>query len=578
MSISKIMSATVQWSIETFRDQYEKGLLLKPRIQRKKRWDLHKMNKYIGFIQTYKNAVMPFLISEVILEGVKKYYIFDGNNRSNTILDFYESPLSFELVALPASFSKEMKLKLKTFSLEKLLDRKLTFHKVCREMEIKVEDLTNVSTLEDDWQTMIEDLDALKFGDIKLDMTIFSHLTTEQMCHIYESINEGGVKLSKQELLASSTSRMLFTKTTLHSFDELKHLIETQYYEDMNSTEKLKIVEDSKGSLNLFEVLVAFQYKLHVMYPYCIPEPCSFSKETDLDMVFRLYKYITRMEFDKAPSPAILNTFLNQIETACKIIDTIYTQYFNPNIPCNEIKKYLKVQKNVAILLIVYVIDATIHSISLKLIQSNLSRVILYHELMSTYKEKEGIRTKLSLPPDFIRYEAGGLFVQNQVQKIQASHTFEFVPTKEQLEVLLKDRCQEDLEEGVEKAKRRPLTKAQAIALSVFYGTQIPSIKMKDPQNKDHIVPYSTTCSLGPYDIHRLGNLQLISESLNKSRGAKPITDAWIEEKGLIYQFYPKESEYGTICDHKVIKDLEAYNAMCSSREAKYMELILATL
>lgn len=245
------MSSTIQWSIETFRDQYEKGLLLKPRIQRKKRWDLEKMNKYIGFIQTYKNAVMPFLMSEVILEGVKKYYIFDGNNRSNTILDFYESPLSFELVGLPASFSKEMKLKLKTFSLEKLLDRKLTFHKVCREMEIKVEDLTNVSTLEDDWQTMIEDLDALKFGDIKLDMTIFSHLTTEQMCHIYESINEGGVKLSKQELLASSTSRILFTKTTLHSFDELKHLIETQYYEDMNSTEKLKIVEDSKGTLNL---------------------------------------------------------------------------------------------------------------------------------------------------------------------------------------------------------------------------------------------------------------------------------------------------------------------------------------
>jgi hypothetical protein len=130
----------------------------------------------------------------------------------------------------------------------------------------------------------------------------------------------------------------------------------------------------------------------------------------------------------------------------------------------------------------------------------------------------------------------------------------------------------------VEKTKRRALTKMQAIALSIFYGTQIPSIKMKDPQNKDHIIPNSISCTLGAYDIHRLGNLQLISETLNKSRGAKPITDAWIEEKGLIYQFYPKEAEYAGICDHKIIKDLAAYNAMCERREKKYKDLILATL
>jgi hypothetical protein len=285
------------------------------------------------------------------------------------------------------------------------------------------------------------------------------------------------------------------------------------------------------------------------------------------------------MEFDIAPTPATLNTFLSQIETACKTVDTIYTHYFNSNIPCNEIKKYLKVQKNVAILLIVYVVDATIHSISSKLIQSNLRHVILYHELMSTYKEREDIRTKLSLPPDFIRYEVGGLFVQNQVQKIQTSHTFEVVPTKEQLALLLKTCIRDELNESVEKIKRRPLTKVQTIALSVFYGEQIPSSKMKEPQNKDHIVPFSMTCT-ELYDIHRLGNLQLISETLNKSRGVKPITDAWIEETGLIYQGYPKEAEYAEICDSKakIIRNVKQYNEMCERRETKYIELILSTL
>jgi hypothetical protein len=572
------MSSTIQWSIKTFLDHYEKGLLLKPRIQRKKRWTKLEMNGFLTFIQTYKNAVVPFLVNEVIAEGIKQYYIFDGNNRSNAILEFYEQPLSFDLVQIPKSFSKDLQTKLKSCSLEILLNRKLSFSKFCRDYECVIEKASE-SILEEAWQTMIEQLDAIQFGEIKLDMTIFPNLTAERMSHIYESINRTGVKLSKQELLASSTSRFIFTKATLTGFDELQDLLETKYYETMNSTEKLKIVVDSGGKLNLFEVLVAVQYKLHGIYPYFIPEPCSFSKETDLDMVFRLYKYITHMEFDITPTHVAMNTFISQIETACKIVDAIYTHYFNFNIPCSEIKKYLKVQKNVAILLIVYVIDATNHSISSKVIQSNLRRVILYHELMSTYKEKEEIRTKLSLPPDFIRYEAGGLFIQNQVQKIQTSHTFEVVPTKEQIAVLLKTCIHDELNESVEKIKRRPLTKVQTIALSVFYGEQIPSSKMKEPQNKDHIVPFSMTCT-EIYDIHRLGNLQLISETLNKSRGVKPITDAWIEETGLIYQGYPKEAEYAEICDSKakIIRNVKKYNEMCERRETKYIELILSTL
>jgi hypothetical protein len=458
---------------------------------------------------------------------------------------------------------------------------------VCRELDIKVEELLNISKLEDDWQTMIETLDALKFADIKLDMTIFPHLTNDQMCHIYESINEGGVKLSKQELLASSTSRMHFTKETLSSFDELKHLIETKYYEDMNRTEKLKIVEDSKDVINLFEVLVAFQYKLHAHYSYFIPEPCASDKGTDLDILFKLYTYLMNPKFyeksdktfDTAPSVDLLNQVLKDIELSCQWIDRIYKKYYNININCKEIKKYLKISKNVVILLIVYIVDAMRLTIEKGIIDSNLCHVIIYNELITEYpaSKRSEIQHELKIPNNSLRYEEGGTFIPNQVRKIKDIHLFESIPTIDHIRILLERIFQDELEETNTCAKRTSLTKVKVIALSVFYGAQIPSIKMSEPHNKDHIIPISITWT-GLLDINRLGNLQLISETLNKSRGAKPITDAWIEEKGLIYQFYPKEAEYAGICDHKMIKDLAAYNAMCERREKKYKDLILATL
>jgi hypothetical protein len=87
-------------------------------------------------------------------------------------------------------------------------------------------------------------------------------------------------------------------------------------------------------------------------------------------------------------------------------------------------------------------------------------------------------------------------------------------------------------------------------------------------------------------DICRLGNLQLIPGTINEERGTNPITDAWVAEKGLLYQHYPSETDYSHICtmkratgkgNHKnkvVLQNIPAFNQMCEKREELYLKCI----
>ncbi len=132
------------------------------------------------------------------------------------------------------------------------------------------------------------------------------------------------------------------------------------------------------------------------------------------------------------------------------------------------------------------------------------------------------------------------------------------------------------------------MTRCKAIAMSAFYNHQIPASVKESEQQKDHIVPYSSISedTTTPYDICRIGNLQLIPSTINGERGISPITDAWIAEKGLLYQHYPSESEYSHICTMKrpagkgnfkqkvVLQNIQAFNEMCEKREELYMKCI----
>jgi hypothetical protein len=127
--------------------------------------------------------------------------------------------------------------------------------------------------------------------------------------------------------------------------------------------------------------------------------------------------------------------------------------------------------------------------------------------------------------------------------------------------------------------KRLSPTRFMAFAYTAFYNYQIPSAIKLEPQNGDHIVPFSTRIPASMrVNICRLGNLQLITEEVNKRRGTKPITDAWIESNSLRYQHYPTGAEYTQMCVNSELTNEAVFVEMCERREQMYMNLMLRTL
>ena len=113
----------------------------------------------------------------------------------------------------------------------------------------------------------------------------------------------------------------------------------------------------------------------------------------------------------------------------------------------------------------------------------------------------------------------------------------------------------------------------EALALTAFYNQQIPSATKLLKHQIDHIVPFSVRND--QVDICRLGNKQLIPETINASRKANPITDKWVTDHKLLYQQYPTDEEYKQIYDGRL--HVEPFNAMCERRERIYMDHILTS-
>jgi hypothetical protein len=561
------------WTVANFYKAYEDGALIKPRIQRKMRWNLQRHINFINFANKHRNGVMPFLVNQIVVNDMIKYIIFDGNNRSNAVVDFKQRPLEYKQELIPASFSAEIRTALRKVPLEVLIKSRYSLARFCREYK-----LTYTVKAEDDdaWDTMVEVLAAMDFNQITLPFSIFTNLTEEEMCEIYESINTEGVKLTRQELLASNTSNILFTSATLSSFEALREILNRDYYEVMNESEKLQIDTDSiKDSINLFELLVSFQIQLSHTYEF-IPMPCAATKD-GLDTIFKVYEAITG-GFTASQVPPNINELLERIMRGCKWINKYLNKFYTNRIDYAGIDKFRKLSNNQCLQLLTYVCDAIEHSTPVKTVEDTLKRVMLYHiALTDIPKELKDTLTDLAI--DAIRYEAGGTFMPNQLKKIRATHSLEYVPSDADIRRVLEYMVKSDIAPIPYDKKpraRRPLTKAKALALSAFSITHVPADLLDKPHNKDHVVPWSSKWS-GELDIERLGNFVLIHEELNKKRGKKAITDRWIEENGLKYMEYPTESEYRLAITGDTVNN-SAYNTMCETREKIYIDAIMKLL
>jgi len=582
-----------QWTVDTLYKLYNDKQIVKPRIQRQKRWDLNDNKEYINFMNKWRKIIIPILFNETIVDSKKQYILFDGNNRVNAILDFIIAPLSIldELIPLSLFSSKTIlqSISLNDFSLKSRTYCLNDFYKEYPESKPHC-NFTSHQILEQnkDFQDMLDNLSKFKFLDIPLQITIENNLSIEDMCDLYTSINKGGKVLSQQELLASSTHAICFTSKDIKDIKDIKDnklFIElngciNEYYGAMNSNEKIHVDTKLETKLTLFEVLVAFQNYLSKKYNFVMIYKGE-NKKTDL--VFDLFEY---MGGNFIPNKDNLkdyniNTIISKIIEGCEIVDKYYKRLYNSSIDIKikdkdlDIKddKYQKkikqMKKNTLVLIIMYIYYAKTKD-NVDAILLNISRVLLYHdiinELPSEQRDEQGI--------DCLGYHSGGTYIKMQVNKIKDRKTFDRIPEITEIRNLLHSLLEYETKPS---NTRKSISRLKLIAYNVFCSFQIPINLQKEPQHIDHIVPFSTK-NKDKVDICRLGNLQIIPKDINASRSNKPITNKWIEENSLKYQNYPDEKQYELICKDKTLCNNKEYNTMCESREKVYIDLICKTL
>ena len=527
--------------IDDFYTKYQDAQIRKPRIQRKKRWSTDQSKKYIQFIARLGNTCLPLSVNELQMDGKNIYMLFDGNNRANAILDFYHTPLSLFEDFIPQEF-QPIKPHLQSTHLDTLLQKRYTYLKFCEDVHCVPEVCDKC--IEEAWERMMDCLEHLNFKKIRVQLNRYDHLTNEEMQHIYESINRGGMPLTEQDLLASSLANQQYSDLP----NDITQAVEA-YYEDMNQGERLRMCE-KLTQLNLYEILTGLQWILHQSYGF-IPEP-NVSK--DLDIVFYLWKQIHGFtQTTKEP----VDSFIRNVKSACALLHEVLCRMYDPVLNFQEHHKMKKVNILTCLLYFMYT------DVEKKQL---IHKALLYHTiLMKLYDDKELDPTMRS--QDIFWYQHHGLEIHKQIKR--KAFKLPEIPDK---------RIQEELFKLVQKhihpTKSRKKNHAmEALALTAFYNQQIPSATKLLTHQIDHIVPFSVRND--QVDICRLGNKQLIPESINASRKANPITDKWVTDHKLLYQQYPTGEEYKQIYDGRL--HIEPFNAMCERRERIYIDHILTS-
>lgn len=569
---------------------YKKKQITKPKLQRKQCWvekdisNKGSTNNYdfIQFILKTRNIVNPLLLHQkYIRRDTVNYIVIDGNNRINAIIKFILNPLELFDDLIDENFTEEMKKKLKECDLETLLKARDIRHlcvKIFKDNTLFEEnqkkfpdnDNDNDNNIYDAFDNLNDELNALDFFRIKIPITIFNDISEKEICEIYEGVNKGGMKLTRQEILASTTSFNTYTNDELDNYNVLKNII-TKYYDDMNDNELLNI-NTHNDSLNLYEILLATQINFHHIYKNLklVEEP---GKST-LDIIFKLYEIIFSSFDDKNN----VNDFLKNISTILDYIKNIYTNYiFNTTIEFKQILTYSSSLSKNAIIILIIDCYKNFDKISNndKIFMNKITKLLVFSELINTLPDKE-------IKKDFDNHDLNyskTRFTKKYARNILTGKQKLNSASDEEIKNLFYKNIELQLNEIKENSRRKPLTKFKIIILSLYFNKCVPQYLLTKNKNNDHIIPFSSKKNNKNIDIDRLGNLVLIDSDTNKKKGVKIINDKFINDNKLNYYNYPSDNEVKKIINNKkeIISE-EKYNIMCLGREELYIQEILKLL
>ena len=598
-----------RWSVKTLIDNINSGKIIKPKYQRKKKWQINEVKEgrpneesYINFLYKTFNSVHPITFGQEIKDGKQIYSNIDGNNRINAIKHFIDTPFEIfskyfdELFTIIDNTELDDDIKLKIKSIFK----KMSYNDIIsikyptdffeennyfsKEICGKIENYDRkINSKLDNLQKKLLLNNKSPFDTtVNINVNIFEGYSTDELCKTFEDINKYNTKLTEDELLASR----LYNSNDFEINDNIikEHITNSlvKIYEERSEQEVLECYKYDNDNINAYDFINGLQYYCHNEYR-CIETP----NNNGLSLFFKLYQNIYE-NLNNTFTTENVNDFIEMIIYSCNILNKIYinifTEQINTKLFANSCNKKLEtLKKNNIYLVLLSIIGFYKKGEEEAIIINNIEKCLLYHLFISDLTNKE---TKEDFKnSDLLTYRAfGGAVDKSGVKLIKNPEEISNSISNEQFSDLIKKLMDDNnkphkrlLDNGnIQLEKRRPRKFFEKTLMFYYYKSKVPVELLNNIFSLEHIIPNSSIWD-DELDKDRLGNLIPIYDTINKSRSNKHIK-AYKDTEGLLkfLNIIPDNETYNNIINHdapkpKIINNIE-YNNMCEKNELIYLD------
>jgi hypothetical protein len=606
-----------QWFVKNLTQKIKNGEIYKPKVQRKKKWDiLPKKDKtpseknYIIFLYSKHNSVHAITFGQI--NG--KFSNIDGNNRINAISHFLSEPFAL----FPEYLSKinifidycfenfEVNNQFKTIIQKMSYNEIITFkyNKYFEEIgEKKLYD-EHLKFKRDEFEVYFDEIiSMLKINNedrfdhsVKINVNLFEGYSTEELNSLFGEINQYDNKLSEIELLACRLSEV-------NNFEINNPIIKAEiiicikeFYMNKNKDEILNCYtfDENIDKMNAYDFMVGFQNYAN--------KQCKIICETGndgLSIFFKLYKTLYQGSLDNTFTNENINNFITKIEKSIAILKIVCNDIFMEKLAnknktfdaCN--KKIDSLRKNNMYLIIAAIIGYYEKDENTEVIIKSIEKAILFHFFVQEIHDTK--RREIFQLADSIHYTAGGNFINNQANKFyeNPNKISDEITENKMIEVIqqlieenIKNKKYIVRSNGKDKIDKRRSRKFHEKALIyIYYKNRVPTEFLKNNFWTEHICPFSCSWD-NEIDIDRFGNIIPIIDELNNSRLNKHISEYRKKDKdnfiNYVNDIIPSNELYDKIISHIDKKphviDTIKYDYLCKRNEEVFKNTFIKYL
>ena len=610
-----------QWSVKLLASKVENHEIIKPKYQRKRKWDelpkketFPSEKNYILFLLDTYNSVHAITFGQSIGTNGLELSNVDGNNRINAILHYLKEPFCL----FPEKLDDILLL------IKNKVDDKTSFCKIegiiknmtyCEVLEFKYNKYfiekgagdiynTHLKNIRDEMEPYFDTLASnMKINnkdrfdtDVKINVNIFEGYTIEEMADKFRAMNSFDTKMTEQEILAS----VLFNNNKFFIVDKILELniitfIKKHYIEgSQNEVLPCYNYNDQTDSMNAYDFMIGFQN-----YSNSQCDLITKTEKEGLSIFFKIYKTIFKGGFEKTFTTENINQFIEYIIGATVILNKLKHTIFMEKLVANGKlfdgcnKKMYSLKKSHMFLIITTIIGYIKNNVLESDILSSIEKCLIYHFFVNEINDKE--KKESYRLNDGIAYEAGGTFFDNKAKEYFKSPnnisckitetTMKNVITLLTIENINEKRFETRSNGKDKNDKRRTRKIHEKFLIYYYYKNRVPIDFLKETFWIEHLFPFSSSW-VDLIDIERLGNIFPIVDYLNSKRNNKHISEYKKFDKQNFIKFIesivPSVSEYDEIISHENkkphIHDSDKFNDFCKLNEEKLIDSFILTL